>query len=126
MKESLRKNGKGIILMLISALSLAVGQLTWKLADIGNPAEALKSMNGIIGLALAVAPGFIIYAVGAMIMTIALGYGELSILQPMNSMSYVFALVLSAIFLKEPITPLMVVGVLVIIAGVIMIGGSGE
>ena len=126
MKESLRKNGKGIILMLISALSLAVGQLTWKLADIGNPAEALKSMNGIIGLALAVAPGFIIYAVGAMIMTIALGYGELSILQPMNSMSYVFALIISAVFLTEPITPLTILGIFVIIIGVFLIGGSSK
>lgn len=126
MKESLKKNGKGIILMLVSALSLAVGQLTWKLADIGNLGDRLKSMEGIIALALAVAPGFIIYAVGAVIMTIALGYGELSILQPMNSMSYVFALVLSSIFLTEPITPLMVAGVIVIITGVILIGGSSE
>ncbi|MCR5486990.1 MAG: EamA family transporter [Lachnospiraceae bacterium] len=112
--------------MLVSALSLAVGQLTWKLADIGNLGDRLKSMEGIIALALAVAPGFIIYAVGAVIMTIALGYGELSILQPMNSMSYVFALVLSSIFLTESITPLMVAGVIVIITGVILIGGSSE
>ncbi len=126
MKESLRKNGKGIVLMLVSALSLAVGQLTWKLADIGEIGDALSSFEGIVHLALAVAPGFIIYAVGAVVMTVALGYGELSVLQPMNSMSYVFALILSSIFLTEPLTPLMVAGVIVIIVGVILIGGSSE
>ncbi len=126
MKESLKKNGKGIILMTISALSLSVGQLLWKLADLGSMADTLGSFSGIVSLILKILPGFIIYAIGALIMTIALGYGELSVLQPVNSMSYVFALILSAIFLTEPITPLMVIGIIVIIAGVIMMGGSSE
>ena len=126
MKESLRKNGKGIILMSISALSLSVGQLLWKLADLGSLLSNGVNAGSVIQLFIKVLPGFIIYAVGALIMTIALGYGELSVLQPVNSMSYVFTLILSAIFLTEPISPLMVVGICVIIAGVIMMGGSSE
>ncbi len=125
-KESLKKNGKGIILMTISALSLSVGQLLWKLADLGSMVDSLGSFSGIISIVLKILPGFIIYAVGALIMTIALGYGELSVLQPVNSMSYVFALILSAIFLTEPITPLMVIGIVVIITGVILMGGSSK
>ena len=126
MKESLKKNGKGIILMTISALSLSVGQLLWKLADLGSLLSGGIDMNTLIAVFIKVLPGFIIYAVGALIMTVALGYGELSVLQPVNSMSYVFALILSAIFLTEPITPLMVVGIVVIITGVIMMGGSSK
>lgn len=127
MKESLRKNGKGIILMLISAMSLSVGQLLWKVADIGSLSGAFKSPENLIHLIIAVLPGFIVYAVGAVVMTVALGYGELSVLQPMNCMSYVFALVLSAIFLQnEAISPVTIVGVFVIIAGVILIGGSSK
>ncbi|MBQ7463235.1 MAG: EamA family transporter [Lachnospiraceae bacterium] len=126
MKESLKKNGKGIILMSISALSLSVGQLLWKLADLGSMMGDIGSFSGVMAVFLKVLPGFIIYAVGALIMTVALGYGELSVLQPVNSMSYVFALILSAIFLTEPITPLKVIGILVIIAGVILMGGSSK
>jgi undecaprenyl phosphate-alpha-L-ara4N flippase subunit ArnE len=126
MLESLKRNKKGIILMLISALSLSVGQLLWKFADFSDLSTKLSSFEGIVGLVLSVAPGFIVYALGALVMTIALGSGELSVLQPINSMSYVFALILSAIFLTEPITPLMVIGIFVIIVGVILIGGSSK
>ncbi len=126
MLESLKRNRKGIILMLISALSLSVGQLLWKFADFSDIGTKLSSSEGIVGVVLSVAPGFIVYALGALVMTIALGSGELSVLQPINSMSYVFALILSAIFLTEPITPLMVIGIFVIIAGVILIGGSSK
>ena len=59
-------------------------------------------------------------------MTIALGYGELSVLQPMNCMSYVFALIISSLFLTEPITPMSIAGIVVIIAGVITIGGASK
>lgn len=127
MKESLKKNGKGIILMLISAMSLSVGQLLWKFADIGSMDGLFSSPEKIFHLIIAVLPGFIVYAVGAVVMTIALGYGELSVLQPMNSMSYVFALILSAIFLSsEAISPVTIAGVFVIIAGVVLIGGSSK
>ncbi|MBR1876819.1 MAG: EamA family transporter [Lachnospiraceae bacterium] len=126
MKESLKKNGKGIILMMISAFSLSVGQLLWKMADLGSMMQDAGSLSGMIAIFLKILPGFVIYAIGALVMTIALGYGELSVLQPVNSMSYVFALILSSIFLTEPITPLMVVGIVIIIAGVILMGGSSK
>ncbi len=127
MIESLKKNKKGILLMLVSALSLAVGQLLWKFADLSDIGTKIQSFSGIVSLVLAIAPGFIVYAIGALVMTIALGSGELSVLQPVNSMSYVFALILSAIFLpQEKITVLMVIGVFVIMAGVVMIGGGSK
>ncbi len=126
MIESLRKNWKGMVLMLVSALTLAIGQFLWKQADLSNIATDIKSISGIFHIILQIAPGFIVYVFGAAVMTIALGYGELSVLQPMNCMSYVFALIISAIFLTEPITPMTVVGILVIICGVFLIGGSSE
>ncbi len=113
--------------MLISALSLAVGQLLWSFADLSDAGTKVGSFSGIVSLVLAIAPGFIVYAVGALVMTIALGSGELSVLQPINSMSYVFALILSMIFQPEvKITVFMVVGIFVIMAGVVMIGGGSK
>ena len=126
MIESLKRNGKGIILLLISAFSLALGQLLWK-KPMENLDLALTFSQGFYGvwmLFLKVLPGFLVYAVGAVVMTIGLGYGELSVLQPINSMSYVFALILSAIFIPtEKISWITVVGIFVVIAGVIVIGG---
>ena len=129
MIESLKKNGKGIILLLISAFSLALGQLLWKkpLENVDIPLVLASGFSGIWSLFLKVLPGFIVYAIGAVVMTIGLGYGELSVLQPINSMSYVFALILSAIYVPtESISVITVIGVFVVIAGVIVIGGSSK
>lgn len=125
MIASLKRNWKGIVLLLISALSLAVGQLLWKFAEVGDIGEALAGgIPGLFRIFLRLLPGFIVYALGALVMTIGLGYGELSVLQPINSMSYVFALILSAIFLTEPISWVAVAGIFVTIAGVVIIGAS--
>ncbi len=128
MLESLKRNGKGIILLLISAFSLALGQLLWKFADVGDIGSFLADgIPGIWRLFLKVLPGFLVYAIGAVVMTIGLGYGELSVLQPINSMSYVFGLILSAIFIAdEHISVVTIIGVVVVIAGVIVIGGSSK
>ncbi|MBR1861270.1 MAG: EamA/RhaT family transporter [Lachnospiraceae bacterium] len=129
MLESLKRNGKGIILLLISAFSLALGQLLWKwgMKDLELAAEIARGIPGIWTVFLHVLPGFAVYAIGAVVMTIGLGYGELSVLQPINSMSYVFALILSAIFVRdEVISPITIVGVFVVVAGVIVIGGSSK
>ena len=126
MLDSLKRNWKGMVLMLISALTLSIGSFLWKLADLGDAAAAAPSIAGLWGIFLKILPGFIVYVIGAAVMTVALGYGELSVLQPLNCMSYVFALIISAIFLTEPITPVMLLGIAVIITGVILIGGSSK
>ncbi len=127
MIASLKRNWKGIVLLLISALSLAVGQLLWKLADVGDLNSILAGgLPGILKTFLHLLPGFAVYAFGALVMTVGLGYGELSVLQPINSMSYVFALILSAVFLTEPISWVAVAGIFVTIAGVIIIGASDK
>ena len=126
MIESLKRNWKGMVLMLISALTLAIGSFLWKMANLGDIASAVTSIQGLWGIFIKILPGFIVYVIGAAVMTIALGYGELSVLQPMNCMSYVFALIISSLFLTEPITPMSIAGIIVIIAGVITIGGASK
>lgn len=59
-------------------------------------------------------------------MIIAYRFGKLSVLQPMLSLNYVLSILLAAVVLKEEITILKCVGVLIIIAGVIMIAGGDE
>lgn len=98
--------------MLISSVCACVGQLLWK----------LSAENGIWMLLI----GFCFYGIGALVMLAAYRFGKLSVLQPMLSLNYVLSIILAAIVLREEITLLKCVGVLVIIMGVIMIAGGDE
>lgn len=66
--------------------------------------------------------GLIIYALGAILVVIALKYGELSILYPIISLSYVWVNLISKYFFNEPIGILKWLGILSILIGVSFIG----
>jgi len=112
MIESFQKNKKGILLMLVSSICACVGQLLWK----------LSAKQGIFVMLL----GFCFYGAGAFVMLIAYRFGKLSVLQPMLSMNYALSIVLGAVLLREPVTILKCVGVLIIISGVTLIAGGDE
>ena len=112
MIESLKKNKKGIVLMLLSSLCVCVGQLFWKLYANGN----------LMFLIL----GFMFYGVGALVMLYAYKFGSLSVLQPMLSANYIFTIILAATILNEQINLTKVIGIIIIILGVILIGGGDE
>ncbi|WP_202127799.1 EamA family transporter [Clostridium sp. C2-6-12] len=112
MLESLSKNKVGIMLMCISSICVCIGQLLWK----------LSSNKGILILLL----GFVFYIIGAGVMLIAYKFGSLSVLQPMLSLNYVLSMILAATILKEEITLIKIIGVLVIIIGVALIGGGDD
>ena len=113
MLESLKRNRKGILLMLLSSVCVCSGQLFWKLsADLGLWALLL---------------GFGLYGLGALLMLVAYRFGKVSVLQPILSLNYVLSLLLAAAVLNEPVTLLKCIGVLAILCGVILIaGGDGE
>ena len=71
MIESIQKNKKGILLMLVSSICVCVGQLLWK----------LSATQGLLFMLA----GFVFYGAGALIMIIAYKFGKLSVLQPMVS-----------------------------------------
>lgn len=112
MIESIRRNKKGILLMIISSMCVCIGQLLWK----------LSVDYGIMLMLL----GFCFYGVGALIMIVAYRYGKLSVLQPMLSLNYVLSIGLAVIVLKEELHLLKCIGVLVIIMGVILIAGGDK
>ncbi len=112
MLESLKRNRKGILIMLCSSLFACIGQLLWKL-------------GAVYGFGLIIL-GFGFYGVGALLMLFAYRFGSVSVLQPVMSMNYVLSVVLGAIVLKESVTILKVIGVLVIMIGVHLIGGGEE
>lgn len=109
---SLRKNKKGILLMLLSSVCVCLGQLFWKM-----------SINDNMVLMLV---GFCFYGIGALVMIVAYRYGSLSLLQPMLSFNYVLSALLAYFVLGEIITLAKGVGILFIMAGVILIGGGDD
>ena len=112
MIESIQKNKKGILLMLVSSICVCIGQLLWK----------LSSMQGLVFMLV----GFVFYGAGALIMIIAYKFGKLSVLQPMLSLNYVLSILLAAFVLREAITLYKVIGVIIITCGVITISGGDE
>lgn len=112
MIEAFQKNKKGLLLMLVSSACACVGQLLWK----------LSAEQGVVIMLL----GFCFYGAGAMMMLLAYRYGRLSVLQPMLSLNYVLSIVLGATILGETITLQKCVGVMVIIAGVLLIVRGDE
>jgi len=107
---SIKKNYKGIILIVFASLLTAYGQMLWKISN-GSELKFIIS-------------GFILYGIGAVLMIIAFRYGSLSVLHPMMSFGYIFVIILGKTILKESVTPIKLIATAIIIGGVILIGGG--
>lgn len=108
LKGSVEKNLYGILLILISAVLLSIGQLIWKLSG-GHSILLLVT-------------GFVLYGIGAVFMITAYRHGTFSTIHPMMSTSYILAFLLGWLFLNEKISLVMVAGLILILIGNIFIG----
>ena len=112
MLNVLKKGKIGILLMILSSVFVCTGQLMWKI-----------SINeGVVYLLL----GFLLYSMGALLMIIAYKHGKLSVLQPILSLNYALTIIFAVFILNEQIHWNKLAGILFIIIGVILIGGSEE
>lgn len=109
---SLNKNKKGIYIILISAFFTAIGQYYWKLSG-------AKDIHFILF-------GFFCYSIGAIGMILAFRYGSFSVIHPMISTNYIFALIIGYYFLGEPINKAKVFGIVFIMIGVLFLGVGDE
>lgn len=99
----------GIALVLLSSLCSSLGQLIWKLMA----QNGLPLYYYIFGLCL--------YGIGALLLIIAFKFGELSVLHPMLSFGFIFAIIWSVTILGEQITSQKLIGTALIIAGVLFL-----
>jgi len=102
-RESFKTNARGILLILLSSVFVAVGQLFWKL------------WNGNLAYFLII--GFVLYILGAITMVIAFRYGKFSVIHPMLTFSYVLAIVLGYWVLDENMSADKLMGIFCIIGG---------
>ena len=99
----------GIAFVLLSALCSSIGQLVWKLMVV----HEAKFLYYIIGLGL--------YGLGALLLIIAFEFGDMSVLHPMLSFGFIFAMIWSVKILNETITIQKVAGTACIIIGVVLL-----
>lgn len=110
---------RSVVLILVFTFFAATAQVLWKYATIAlgehpSPLAAITSVPLIAGLA--------IYGLGAILMIVALKHGELSVLYPLISLSYVWVAILSVLLFGESMNPFKIAGIIVIMAGVGVLG----
>lgn len=98
--------------MLLCSVCLCLGQLIWKLMPGYDPLYILG--------------GFSIYILGSISMIFAYRNGELSVLQPINSMSFVFASLIGIFILHEETSLINIIGILLIVIGAVVIGRTSR
>jgi len=113
-----KKNNVFVIflIMIICTIFTATGQYFWKVGS-NNIVDIYTFLFN-----LPVIIGFICYGFGFVLYSFALKFGELSITFPLLSMSFVWAVLFSILFLEEQLTQFMILGLTLIICGVVLIG----
>ena len=107
---------KIIFLVLFCAILGALGQLFFKLGSNNfsfSISGILKNWKFLVGAGL--------YAFSAMLFVYSLKQGNLSILYPLIATSYIWVALLSFFILKEPISLLNILGIIIIILGIALV-----
>ena len=100
------------MIILFSYICTVFGQYCWK----------VWKTKGLLTLLI----GFILYGIGAVFMIIAFKFGSLSVLHPMMSIGYVFALIIGYFWIGEAITITKIIGIIAILIGVAVMGMGDE
>ncbi|MBI3471928.1 MAG: EamA family transporter [Candidatus Solibacter usitatus] len=79
-----------------------------------------KGLRHILNVRLAMGVGM--YLLSSVFFIVAIRNGELSVLYPLVSLGYVWTLVWSRLFFREPFTRFKLVGLVMILAGVCFVG----
>ena len=102
-----------ILYIIIATWIGAFGALFLKKGSHFKLKDAYKNYPLILGLLL--------YGLSSILFIYILRFGELSIIYPLTSLSYVWVIILSIWLLKEKITKLKWLGIIFIILGVILL-----
>jgi len=121
------KRKLAIFIVLACTLLVAIAQYLIKLgANRLSHAGLLGTVIGIFTIPQLFF-GYCIYAVFTVLFVFALRHGELSVLYPLISLSYVWVTITAVLAFHESVNPFKIIGVAVIILGVAVLGfGGGE
>ena len=117
----MKKKYKGIALMLICTLFTAFGQFFQKK---GTEILILDFFSLITNYYLILGLG--LYGIGAFILIFALRYGEINVLYPIISLTFVWVTFLSVMFLGESTSTTQLLGIGIILSGVVFINKGAK
>lgn len=118
-----------VMFIAISICAGVAGQLVLKRGMTMLGAQSLSESNIVaVALRMALSPwviaGLSIYVAGTFFWLMVLSRVDLSFAYPMTSLSYLLIVLTSWYFLGESVSPLRIVGVITIVAGVSLIAQS--
>jgi drug/metabolite transporter (DMT)-like permease len=121
--ESTSLQRRAIFLIVAFTVVAAIAQPLFKIG--ANSLPAKMSVGGLI-TDLPLIAGLALYGLGSILMIWALRHGELSVLYPLISLSYVWVAILSVVIFRDRMTSLRISGIATIIAGVSILGIAGR
>jgi drug/metabolite transporter (DMT)-like permease len=121
--ESSSLQRRAIFLIVLFTIIAAIAQPLFKIGANSLPAKV--SIGGVV-TDLPLIAGLALYGLGSILMIWALRHGELSVLYPLISLSYVWVAILSVVIFRDKMTSLRISGIATIIAGVSVLGIAGR
>lgn len=116
-----KKLTSAIILAFVCTIFISFAQLFLKLgADRIEPSFVLIITNASLII------GFVLYALGALVLVSALKHGDLSVVYPFLSLSFIWVALLSLIFLGETLLLMQWFGIFLVIIGVSFVGWGAK
>lgn len=121
-----------VVLALIGVSLSALAQLLLKLGMLkitaltGHPSSSLGEALWSAAYSPIVWSGLIVYAISALVWVGVLSRMELSAAYPLVAFSIVLTCIFGRVLLAEPLGPIRLVGIGLIIAGVILVGWTGR
>ena len=114
-------SNKAIILIIITSVCAGSAQLLWKKASFDLTSNILSLINIYLIL------GALLYIFATLLMTMALKEGELSVLFPLLSISYIWVTIVSTlIFPTESLSVNKMLSILLVFIGVSLVGIGGK
>lgn len=114
---------RAVLLVAISTVVGAIAQILMK-----QGADYTHAHPGLLGLItdIPLIAGYALYGVMTVMIIVAYKDGELSILYPIISLSYVWVTALSYFIFHDTVNPLKLIGLSLIMAGVAVIGRGSK
>lgn len=108
-----------IVLTLIAAFISSLAQFCYK----KSASKRVNSARDMLRLIMdrGVLAGLILYAAGLGVYLLALSGGKLSVVYPAFASSFIFVTIVSAWKFKEKITPMMLLGMLLVFLGIALV-----
>ncbi len=112
----MHSNFKGMLLIAVCTLLTTIAQLSFKLGAPSVSLSLFSLFNPYIIL------GFAAYGLASILFVVALKFGDLSLLYPVWSLSFVWITLSSIFILNEIVTGFNWIGIGFVIAGISLIG----